>query len=57
MKKYLVEFTYLDGTKEEVEFETDRISWTINQYCRNRMIKSHTILTEGSNNNKQMLFG
>ena len=57
MKKYLVEFTYLDGTKEEVEFETDRISWTINQYCRNRMIKSHTILTEGSNSSKQMLFG
>lgn len=57
MKKYLVEFVYLDGTKEEVEFKTDKIDWTITQYYRNRMITSHTILTEGSNNGKQMLFG
>ena len=38
MKKYLVEFTHLDGTVETVEFITDRLHWTIDQYCRNRSI-------------------
>lgn len=57
MKKYLVEFTYLDGTKEEVEFKTDRLEWSITQYCRNRMITGHKVIQENVNNNKQMLFG
>ena len=57
MKKYIVEFTYLDGTKEEVEFITDRIDWTIEQYRRNRMIASSQVLKEGSSNSKKMLLG
>jgi len=57
MKKYIVEFTYLDGTKEEVEFLTDKIDWTIAQYRRNRMIASSQVITETSSNNKQMLLG
>lgn len=56
-KKYLVEFTYNDGTKEEVELTTDNIKWSIEQYCRNRHIIDSQILEEGSSNSKQMLFG
>ena len=57
MKKYIVEFTYLDGTKEEVEFLTDRIDWTVAQYRRNRMIASSQVLEEGLTNSKKMLLG
>ena len=57
MKKYIVEFTYLDGTKEEVEFLTDRIDWTIAQYRRNRMIANSQVLEEGSVTNKKILLG
>ena len=57
MKTYLVEFTHYGGTKEKVELTTDRIEWSIQQWCRNRHIVKHKILSEGSNNTKQMLFG
>lgn len=57
MKKYIVEFTMLDGTKQEIEFLTDRIDWTIDQWCRNRAVAEHQILNEGSSNSKKMLFG
>lgn len=57
MKKYIVEFTMVDGTIEEVEFTTDRLQWTIDQWCRHRAVKNHEILEEGSSNSKQMLFG
>lgn len=57
MKKYIVEFTYLDGKKEEVEFITDRIDWTIDQYRRNRMIANSQVLEEGSSKSKKMLLG
>ena len=56
-KKYLVEFTYNNGTKEDVELTTDNIKWSIEQYCRNRHIIDSQILEEGSSNSKQMLFG
>ena len=56
MKKYIVEFTMLDGTKEEVEFTTDRLQWTIDQWVRNRQVSGHQILEEGNSNSKQMLF-
>lgn len=56
-KKYLVEFTYDSGKKEEVELTTDNITWTIEQYCRNRHIINHQILEEGTSSTKQMLFG
>jgi hypothetical protein len=57
MKKYLVEFTLVDGTTEEVEFTTDRLQWTIDQWCRNRKVIKQEVLDEGSSNSKQMLFG
>lgn len=57
MKKYLIEFTYLDGKVEEVELKTDRLDWSIEQYKRNRMIADYKVINEDSNNNKQMLFG
>ena len=57
MKKYIVEFTYLDGNTEEVEFITDKIDWTIDQYRRNRMIAGSNILSESTTNSKRMLLG
>lgn len=57
MKKYIVEFKMTDGTIVEMEFITDRIDWTIEQYCRNRSVVKHQILEEGSSKSKKMLFG
>lgn len=57
MKKYLIEFTHADGTVEEVELTTDRLEWSIQQWCRNRAVINHKVISEGSNNSKQMLFG
>lgn len=57
MKKYLVEFKHLDGRVEQMEFTTDKIDWTIEEYSRNRQIASHTILESSSSQGKQMLFG
>ena len=56
-KKYLIEFTHADGSVEEVELVTDRLKWSIDQWCRNRAIVSHKILEEGSFNAKNMLLG
>lgn len=56
-KKYTVEFTYLDGTKENVELVTEDIQWSIEQWRRNRAISNYEVLNEGQSNNKQMLFG
>lgn len=57
MKKYIVEFTMTDGSKEEVEFITDRLEWTIEQWCRNRSVSNHQVLNEGTIDRKQMLLG
>ena len=56
-KKYLVEFTHLDGRVENVELVTDDIQRSIDQWSRNRAIANYEILNEGQSNNKQMLFG
>lgn len=56
-KKYTVEFTYLDGTKENVELVTEDIQWSIDQWSRNRAISNYEVLNEDQSNNKQMLFG
>lgn len=56
-KKYIVEFTYSSGEQETVTFETDRIEWTIKQWCRNRSVTNSQILDESTISNKQMLFG
>ena len=56
-KKYLVEFTEVNGTTYEFEFVTDNIEWSLEQYCRNRSIIEHRILNEGAGGKKQMLFG
>jgi len=57
MKKYIIEFTMTDGSIEEVELTTDRLEWSIQQWCRNRNVSGHQIISEVSSNNKQMLFG
>ena len=56
-KKYLVEFTHLDGKVENIELVTKDIEWSIEQWCRNRAIANHQIIEEGQSNNKRMLFG
>lgn len=57
-KKLLIEFTYTNGEKEQVKFETDRsYEWTVEQYCRNRSISNHQLLEETDISGKQMLFG
>lgn len=56
-KKYIVEFTHTDGKVEIVELITDNITWSIDQWSRNRSVSNHKILEEGNSNNKQMLFG
>lgn len=57
MKKYLIEFTHTDGSIEEVELVTDRLQWSIDQWMRNRSIRDYKVISEGTNNSKQMLFG
>lgn len=57
MKTYLVEFVMVDGTVEEVEFKTDRLQWSIDQWCRNRKVIKHEVIQEGNSNSKQILFG
>lgn len=57
MKKYLVEFTMIDGAKEEVTLITDRLQWSIDQWMRNRKVSNYEILEEGSSNTKQILLG
>ena len=56
-KKYIVEFTDINGNSHEFEFLTENIQKSIKEYCRNRSIVQHRILEEGTNNKKQMLFG
>jgi len=57
MKKYIIEFTHANGEKEIVELITDRLEWSIQQWCRNRRVVEHQILEEGSTSSKKMLFG
>lgn len=57
MKKYLVEFTHLNGTVETVEFITDRLDWTIEQYSRHRAISNFQVINEGTADTKKMLLG
>lgn len=56
MKHYIVEFTYTDGTKEQVEFNTDRgLQWTIEQWSRNRAVTKSELISESAASNKRML--
>jgi len=57
MRKYIVEFTMIDGSIEEVAFTTDNPQWTVEQWCRNRKVAKHEIIEEGTSNSKSMLFG
>lgn len=57
MKKYIIEFTYLNGKKEEIELNTDDLDRSINEYYRNRMILKHQVLNENVAKQKKMLFG
>lgn len=56
-KKYIVEFTHIDGTVENIELVTEDIQWAIDQWSRNRAISKYEILEEGQSNSKRMLFG
>ena len=56
-KKYIVEFTEINGNSYEFEFLTEDIQKSIREYCRNRSIVEHKILEEDKGSRKQMLFG
>ena len=57
MKKYIIEFTYLNGETEELEFETDRgLEWTVEQFSRNRSVTKHRLVSEVATSSKKMLF-
>ena len=56
-KKYIVKFTHLGGTVENIELVTEDILWSIDQWSRNRAISKYEILEEGHSSNKRMLFG
>jgi len=47
MKHYIIEFTHANGQVEEVELTTDRLEWSIQQWCRNRHIIKHKVISEG----------
>tara|TARA_E500000331_G_C17090333_1_gene640803 strand:- start:421 stop:597 length:177 start_codon:yes stop_codon:yes gene_type:complete len=56
MIHYIVEFTYTDGTKEQVEFNTDRgLQWTIDQWSRNRAVVKSELINESATSSKRML--
>ena len=56
MIHYIVEFTYTDGTKEQVEFNTDRgLQWTIDQWSRNRSVVKSELINESAASSKRML--
>jgi hypothetical protein len=57
MKKYIVEFTLLNGKKEEIEFLTDKIDWCIEQFSRNKEVVEYEIINERTLKSKKMLFG
>ena len=57
MKKYIVEFTLLNGKKEEIEFLTDKIDWCIEQFSRNKEVVVYEIINERTLKSKKMLFG
>ena len=57
MKKYIVEFIDVNGITHQFEFTTNDIEKSISQYTRNRSIVGHTIISEGTEGSKQMLFG
>ena len=54
---YTVQFTTLDGARYQYEFVTDDIDKAILEYCQNKQIKNHKILSEGSATPKKMLLG
>ena len=35
-KTYLIEINYISGEVDQIELTTDRLEWSMEQYCRNR---------------------
>ena len=57
-KKYVVEFQMANNSTEVVEFITDNVEWSIEQWSRNRVVTGHVILEESSTSSaKKMLLG
>ena len=43
--EYQITSTTMDDTTHTVKISTDRIDWTLDQYARNRDIRSYDIIT------------
>ena len=57
-KKYVVEFSLPDNSTEVVEFITDNVEWSIEQWSRNRVVVGHSVLEElNTPSTKKMLLG
>lgn len=56
-RKYTVEFTLLDGTVELVEFVTNDIIMSMEQWMRNRPVTDKEILEVSTTGTQQMLLG
>lgn len=45
-KTYLIEITYTNNKKEQIELTTDRLNWSMEQYQRNRESLNWKIISE-----------
>ena len=43
--EYQITYTNMDDTQDTVKISTDRIDWTLDQYARNRDIRSYDMIT------------
>tara|TARA_B100000768_G_scaffold149478_1_gene143841 strand:+ start:630 stop:941 length:312 start_codon:yes stop_codon:yes gene_type:complete len=43
--EYQITYTNMDDTTDTVKISTDRIEWTLDQYQRNRDIRSYDLIT------------
>jgi len=57
-KKYVVEFKLADSSTDVVEFITEDLEWSIDQWSRNRAVLKYTLLeTLNTSPTKKMLLG
>lgn len=56
-KKYTIEFTLIDNSKQILEIETDDLARTVLEWSRNRPVKSHKVLESNSIKKKNLLLG
>ena len=57
-RKYVVEFQMTDNSTEVVEFITDNLELSVDQWSRNKSVNNHIVLEESNiSSTKKMLLG